>query len=170
VITLRELLEDKVYREFFTTMPQMPRNLHPDAMPWRVYVQRKMDGPWGKREFHTYKEAFKFLKPHIKTTYNAAIQSKGIQFEAPFKVYRLVKGGKPLLDANGKQRYRRVVWVPQLDLTDAPHLWCPYCRRPTVFSWFSKHHAFPKGSVFDLSLRRCAICGASERLAGYTHV
>lgn len=166
MITIHELLEDKVYREFFTTPPLMPVHLPeiPSANYWRVYGQRAVDGPWGKREFHTYAAAFRFFKKLKPTLHDGTIQSKGIAWQPPFKVYKVVKGGKPVLDEKGKQVYRRVTWSMKLPAIEEPHLWCTYCRRPTVFRWFTRHHAFPKGYDIATPYQRCTICGASERL------
>jgi hypothetical protein len=164
MLTLRELLADKVYREFFTTPPDMPRNVHPDLRPWRVYVQSEQHGRWAKKDFATYKDAFRFLKPRLKEVYDATIQSRGIAWGPPARVVRVKRNGKILLDEKGKVVLRRIVWQPILPEAEEPHRWCPYCRRPTVFAWFSRHHAFPRGFEFDLALLRCTICGASERL------
>lgn len=164
MLTLRELLEDKVYREYFTSRPILPANIHPDLKLWRVYVQRETEGPWAKKEFHDYVQAFKFLKPYLKTCHDATIQSKGIAFAPPFKVVRVVRKGKPVLDDKQKPVVRRVVWRPLMPTDEQPHRWCPYCRRPTVFAWFAKHHAFPKGYTIATPYQRCVICGASERL------
>lgn len=171
MMTIHELLEDKVFKEFFKTKPVMP-STHHSAVPWRVYVQRKVYGPWAKREFKTYTEAFKFLKPYLGKNedgtwkcHDAAIQSKGIAFDGPAKVVRVVKNGQPVIDRETKKPVlRRVLWTPKLPYDEVRHVWCPYCRRPTVLGWFSSHHAFPKGYKFDASILRCTICGSSERL------
>jgi hypothetical protein len=172
MMTLRELLEDKVFKEFFTTIPEVQGYMHPGRLPWRVYVQKERGGPWRKKDFRTYREAFLFLKPRLRDVYDATIQSRGTAFPPPAKVVKVVKrlpSGKkvPVRDEKGKQQYRRIVWRPILPEMEEPHRWCPYCRRPTVFGWFSKHHAFPRGFEFDLSLQRCTICGASERLVAH---
>jgi hypothetical protein len=164
LITLQDLLADKQFREYFTTKPIMPGPVHQDAMPWRVYVQRQLDGGWAKKEFHTYIEAFRFLKPRLKGVHDAAIQSKGIAWSPPHKVVRITRGGKPVKDDKGKPVLRRIVWQPSLPPGEEPHTWCTYCRRPTVFRWYSRHHAFPRGYEFTTPYQRCTICGASERL------
>jgi hypothetical protein len=164
MITLRELLEDKQYREFFTTRPDPPRVILPHEMPWRVNIQRQTAGGWARKDFHTYIEAFKFLKPRLKEVHDAAIQSRGVAYHPPFKVVRVVRNGKPVLDEKKKPVLRRLVWTPKLPGDEEPHIWCTYCRRPTVFRWYSKHHAFPKGYAIETPYQRCCICGASERL------
>lgn len=164
MMTLAELLEDKVYREFFTTKPKMP-SVHPSRLPWRVYVQRSSGGSWAKKDFHTYVEAFKFLKPRITSIHDATIQSRGVAFDPPVKIVKVVKGGKPVIDPTTKKpKIKRLVWAPVLPELEGRHEWCPYCRRPTVFAWFSRHHAFPKGYEIATPYQRCVICGASERL------
>lgn len=169
MITLSELLADKQYREFFVTKPTMPGLVHQDMKPWRVYVQRESSGPWAKKEFHTYIEAFRFLKPRLKDIHDGTIQSKGIAWSPPHKVVKVMvrdtRGRKvQKQDDRGKPVYRRLVWQPTLPADEEIHQWCTYCRRPTVFRWFSKHHAFPRGYEFTTPYQRCAICGASERL------
>jgi RNase P subunit RPR2 len=48
---------------------------------------------------------------------------------------------------------------------DEEHHWCKYCRRPTVFKYYTSHKRL--GTV-DPWVRRCCICGASERIAIHT--
>lgn len=169
MITLPELLEDKVYRKFFTTPVRLPPQ-HPLAAPqWRVHVQRESDGRWGHKDFRKYSQAFKFLKPYLKTCHDATIQSRGIAYDPPTRWVRVTRGGKPILipDPHSGEmvpKIKKIDWIPKLPEGEDQHVWCPYCRRPTVFTWFSKHHAFGSSGTFDPSLRRCTICGSSERL------
>lgn len=165
MLTLRELLADKIYKEFFTTPPEMPVIPVPELQRWRVYVQRETGGKWAKKDFVRYRDAFKFLKPRLREVHDATIQSRGIAFPPPARVVKIRKNGQLLRDDKGKLILRRIVWQPILPEAEEPHRWCPYCRRPTVFGWFSKHHAFPPGFEFDLAIQRCTICGISERLA-----
>lgn len=168
MITLRELLVDKTYKEFFLTRPEL--RPHPrTSPPWRVYVQRKPDGSWAKKDFWSYVEAFKFLKKLLPEIHDAAIHCRGVSYKPPSRRVRVTRGGKPVIikSPNGTrvQRTRLVYWTPKLEPEEAPHVWCPWCRRPVEIRWFSKHHSFNGvDQVFDPSLRRCVICGASELL------
>lgn len=166
MITLHELLDDPEYRRYFLSIPDLPdiKRMH---RPWRVMVQRDMDGPWAKKEFWDYRKAFHFLKPYLlEGVRDAAIQSKAHAFAPPSRIVRITKNGKPVMIGEGTKRYQKtklIVWKPKLFPGDAPHTWCCYCRRPTEFRWFVTHHAF-KDQVFNPTERRCTICGASESL------
>lgn len=166
MLTLNELLEDKTYREFFLTKPTLaaiPRT----AEPWRVYIQTEVDGRWGRKDFWKYGEAFKFLKPRLYDIHDATIQSRGVAFQPPHRIVAITRGGKRVMvraaDGHLYPKTKIVPWKPKLPADEVPHEWCPYCRRPVIIAWFSKHHSF-KGRVFDPGLRRCIICGASELL------
>lgn len=136
------------------------------APPWRLYVQRETDGPWARKDFETYRDTFRRLKAEMfEGIHDATIQSKGHAFDPPYRIVKVVRNGQPVL-VKGIQETRVMVWKPTLPEGETPHRWCPYCRRPTIFSWFSNHHAFPKNGVvkFDPTLLRCTICGVSDRL------
>lgn len=173
MITLPELLKDKQFKEFFTTVPKtlVPK---PGQKPWRLYVQAKADGPWAKKDYEKYADAFRRLATELKAgrIHDAAIQSRGIAFAPPTRVAKVTKGGKPLIQvgANGKRQQKTVIvrWKPKLDPTDEGHIWCPYCRRPSVFRWFKSHHALRSNGLdglVDPSDRRCTICGVREAFA-----
>jgi|SRR5882672_12317322 len=166
MITLKELLEDSTYKKFFLSKPELaviPRT----SPPWRVYVQKRIDLGWACRDMWTYVDAFKLLKKYLPDVYDATIQSRGTAFKPPHKLVRVTKSGKPIMirGSNGKltQRTKIVFWTPHLPADETIHHWCPYCRRPVVIGWFSKHHTFSK-APFDPTSRRCPICGASEML------
>lgn len=168
MITLLELLDDKRYREFFLKLPVLP-DLPRTAPPWRLYVQRDSSGPWARKDFETYRDAFRMLKTkYLKTAHDATIQSKGTAFDPPHRVVKVTRGGVVLMakGANPVPVTKVVLWKPLLPGDEAPHRWCPYCRRPTIFAWFSTHHAFPKHAAVQLNpgLLRCTICGVSENL------
>lgn len=166
MLTLHDLLEDKTYKKFFQTVPKMPDVSNRLSPPWRVYIQRDTDGPWARKEFWSYAEAYRWLKPRLSDLHDATIQSKGIAFKPPNKIVKVSRGGKPVLivTPNGPvQKTQLIVWKPRLEPEDGIHTWCCYCRRPTIFRWFTKHHNFRK-DVFDPTLKRCPICGASELL------
>lgn len=168
MIRLIELLDDKRYREYFLKVPALPQ-VKRIAPPWRLYVQRETDGPWARKEFNTYREAFQNLKSrYLKESHDACIQSKGTAFDPPYRIVKVTRGGivQMTKGPNPQPITRVVIWKPQLPPDETAHRWCPYCRRPTIFGWFSHHHAFPRGTTlaYDPSLKRCTICGASENL------
>jgi hypothetical protein len=177
LITLPELLEDPKYREFFKTVPKTLKPV-PGQKPWRVLIQRKPGGPWAKKEYERYADAFRTIAAHIRADqlHDGAIQSRGIAFGPPQRVAKLTKGGRPVyhlkdgkrvIGPDGKPIQKTVVvpWKPKLDAADEPHTWCTYCRRPTVFRWFRSHHALRTAGLqglADITDRRCVICGARE--------
>lgn len=178
MITLPELLKDPKYRAFFL---QVPKTLvpPPGQKPWRLYIQREADGPWAKKDFEKYADAFRKLAAELKrgAVHDGAIQSRGIAYAPPERVAKVTKGGRPVWARNGQnqimvdrdgnriQRTVVVVWRPKLEPQDEPHTWCTYCRRPTVFRWFTNHHSIrgtELAGLVDPSKQRCTICGATE--------
>lgn len=177
MITLPELLEDEKYKSFFVKVPKTVKPL-PGQKPWRVFIQQRTDGPWAKKEYERYADAFATIRKYLKDgrLHDGAIQSRGIAFGPPERIAKVVKGGRPVyherngkrvLDAAGRpiQVTRVVLWRPKLDASEETHVWCTYCRRPTVFRWFHSHHAVKLSGLHgmvDPSDRRCTICGARE--------
>lgn len=140
MMTHRELLADPIYRKWFSTPPDPP-----PYVKWRVYVQKKRDKRWRRRDFDTWAEAYKFFRANYKKWYNAALISRNWESRPPVVKYH----GK-------RQYYKKVVLVES-------HRWCGYCRRPTMFGFFTRHHAFPKGGISPVPyFRRCGICGMRE--------
>lgn len=166
MIRLQELLEDERYRQYFCKVPRSP-NFHNGHKNWRVFVQREIDGPWAKRDFEKYAEAFRFTKKWLPKCHDAAIQSRARQYKPPMRFVALKKNGQPLFiigsDGVKRRKTKMVLWQPRLLPEDEHHEWCPYCRRPTVRAWFSKHHNFPDGIRNNGELR-CVICGAPDGL------
>jgi hypothetical protein len=177
LITLPELLEDPKYRDFFRSVPKTVQL--PGKMPWRLIVQREPDGAWARKDYEKYADAFRRMATELKggRVYDGTIQSRGIAFGPPQRIVRVTKNGRPVyhkgkngaivLDAEGKriQRTAIVIWKPKLEATDEPHTWCTYCRRPTVFRWFNRHHSLRRSALDGLvnpADRRCTICGARE--------
>lgn len=163
MISIHELLEDKTYKEFFLNQPRMPRVYRDQGMkPWRLYVQLDQDGKWLKKDAPTYFEAFKLFKKYRPDAHDATIMSRSIAFPPPHRHVRIK--GKFQVNSRGQksQVTKLIVWRPRLDGSEIPHRWCCYCRRPTIFRWFSKHHAFGKDMPFDPSALRCTICGVRE--------
>lgn len=166
LITLHELLADKTYREFFTTKPtHVPKNATWLTPPWRVYVQRKPGGPWARKSFDTYAEAFKWLKPRLGNFHDATINCPKVSTYGPTRRVRVK--GKFVRGSDGikRQATKVVAWKPKIPLgEDQEHRWCLYCRRPTVFQYFRRHHSVGKIEGINRSFRRCTICGASTNL------
>lgn len=171
MITLIELLEDPVYRAFFTTVP---KTLVPPQgrKPWQVLTRTTSTGPWAKQEFAKYAEAFRFLAPQIKqgAVHDAAIRSLSIAFAPPERRAKVSKGGKPVMvkSTTGLLVHKTVTvrWKPRFPIDEFEnHIWCTYCRRPTVFRWFKTHHAI-RGTVLDgltdPTYKLCTICGSRE--------
>lgn len=159
MLTIHELLEDKQYREFFLKPPPMPPVYRQQQLkPWRVYIQRETDGPWAKKDLPNYVEAFKLFKKFRPEIHDASIMSRAIAFPPPHRLVR-IKG--VYVEHRGKkvQKTKLVVWKPQLPMEETTHHWCSYCRRPTVFRYFSRHHAFGKDMPITQEGLRCTICG-----------
>lgn len=139
-ITLRELLKDPEYRKWFSQPPAITVSHH--TPPWRFFAQREEGGRWAKAELDTYRDAYSAVRLRLPEYFDMAIHCKPQGFKPPIVVI------------DGKKS-----WMPLPD----GHYWCVYCRRPTVFSYFSSHPAMPKVTIADYELR-CSICAA--RLAG----
>jgi hypothetical protein len=178
MLSIHDLLEDSRYKEFFCKVPALPPHMKvPEAKPYRLFVRYKGEDRWRTRDFHTYKEAFLKLKSLMPRVADAAINSKAVPARPPHRVvkikgkYQTTKAGKFVLDAAGqkKQLTRIVDWKPRMPADEfQEHFWCPYCRRPTVFNYFVSHHALSNrklgGMPLDPTIKRCCICGASERI------
>lgn len=167
MITLPELLEDKQYRKFFSTVPKNGAT----RINWRIYIQRETEGRWLRKDFEKYPDAFRRLAKELKEgrLHDGTIQSRGIAYAPPQRIVKLTRGGRPAMvkGPGGKlvQRTALVVWKPKLGPHDESHTWCPYCRRPVVFKWFANHHALrnsPVAGCIDIGDRRCVICGGRE--------
>ena len=169
MIPMSELVKDPVYRKYLETKPHLPPIARSKKLmvspPWVVYVQKETDGPWGKKEFWKYSEAFKFLRRALKAgVHDATINCKRIGFHPPTRFVRIK--GKYVVGSDGVQRQatKQVIWQPKLgDYGD--HEWCMYCRRPTEFKYYRRHKRLKNLAFIDSSIRRCCICGSSERIA-----
>lgn len=150
--TLKELLEDPLYAQWFNTQPRQSWALTKnDSTPWRVWVQFKQGGKWYKREFRTWKKAHKFLARNLHDFYDAALNHR-------------VHQSRPPVVRDPNKPNKRKYYGPMVKILG--HRWCGYCRRPTVFAYFGRHHAFSgkNRSYCDPGIERCSICGASERI------
>lgn len=167
MIPMSELVKDPAYKEFLQQKPRVPRDRPGGILspPWVVYVQRDVDGKWGKKEFWKYSEAFKFFRAWLKRgAHDATINNKRYPTAPPHRFVRI--RGKYVVGKDGvkRQATKRVWWKPNAAMmADQPtHQWCQYCRRPTIFKYFSKHRVI---GDCDATVPRCVICGASVRIA-----
>ena len=144
-------LRDPVYRKWFARPPVLlPGSNH--GHPWWVYVQREEDGPWQRAGASSYDRAYNWVKPRLRSLYDFSITSKRRAYSPP--VYRPVR-------QDGRRSKRLVYWTEW----PANHRWCPYCRRPTVFRHFTRHHAdseLRRRYLGPSEDRRCSVCGIRE--------
>src|SRR5690606_21006339 len=136
MLTLREQLQDPIYKKWFSTPPREEPSAA-KSPPWWVYVQTKPGGRWRRAEFTSWKAGYKYIAKNI-TTYNDMALVRKRQEIKP-----------PVVRHMGKRKYH----LPMAQ----GHVWCGYCRRLTRFSYFKKHHALPKWA--NSGERRCNICG-----------
>lgn len=169
MIPMSELVKDARYWEFLKTKPKMPKHLRsPKIMtspPWVVYVQREPRGKWGKKSFWKYSEAFRFFNAWLERgAHDLTINNKRCGYAPPHRFVRIK--GKYVMgrDKVKRQATKLVWWRPNSAMmADQPeHHWCKYCRRPTVFKFFSKHRVL---GPCDSTVARCTICGSSTRIA-----
>jgi hypothetical protein len=173
------LLKDPNFGRFFRTVPKTQSPLWRPGMtpPWRVYVllpaKKGQKGEpdkrerWARKDFRTYKEAYHWIVEggRYKEWLDFALHSRRMMFPPPTRVVKISKGGRPVMVKGADGVSRQMTRLVPMRMPPS-HEWCPYCRRPTVFGWFSRHHAFPDkpGAVKpDTGQRRCTICGISER-------
>lgn len=161
-ITLRELLSDPIYRKWFSKVPTV-RTMFPSGQPWQVFVQEDLDGRWKRAKFPSYAQAYKYIARNLNQFHDMALNCPGQAFHPPVLVSKepvlkkflvQLKGGKSKVVR--RYVYERSYWRPaSLELLTS-HQWCSYCRRPTVFAYFSRHHAVPACVPYEL---RCTPCG-----------
>ena len=168
MITIHELLRDADYKAFFCSVPELPPHYYPESLPWRLIVVKKGETHFRVKRFSTYAQAFKALKKLLPQISDGTINCPALDFQPPTKVVK-VKGKFHTNKRGVKQQITRIVtWTPKLPIGEyEEHNWCPYCRRPTVFSRMTRHQLLgfaTLGAGIDSTLLRCKMCGASENL------
>lgn len=138
-VTFAELVEDPIYRQWFDRPPTDHEHTR-----WRVYVKVTKKSPWAKRDFLTWKKARKFVRKHADKWYDCVL------------VCRNDAHRPPVIRVGRKRQY----YAPMVNMVG--HTWCPYCRRPTIFGWFTEHHAFTNGLKPLAYKKRCSICGIAQ--------
>lgn len=170
MLTIIDLLEDPIYKAYFCKVPKLPPTVSPNP-PWRLYVLKRGEKHWRRKDYQTYTDAFKVLKRMLKqkVVKDAAIHCKRMSFSPPVRMMKI--RGKYIVGSDGvrRQATKRVDWQPKMlgEIFDEPE-WCPWCRRPTLFRFYTRHHALNHLQMpIDPSVLRCEICGASTRITSY---
>ena len=73
MITIRELLRDPQYREFFTKVPKLPDHYTEENQPWKLYIHKPGEAVWRSKKFGTYSEAFAGFKKMLPNIDNLAL-------------------------------------------------------------------------------------------------
>lgn len=150
-------------KDMLLTMPKT--NVPAVSPPWRVYVMKTESSGWARKDFPTYRGAFDFWKTKRKIWYDVSITSKRLAFPPPNRIVKISRGGKPVMVKSGDGTMRQETRLVPLK-PPGGHLWCKYCRRFTVFTYFLTHHAFRTENLkicYDPTERRCCVCGIRER-------
>lgn len=138
---MRELLDDPMYRKWISRPPK-GFDFRPS---WAVYAQRKEDGPWARATFTNFVQAHNFFVKNFRSWHDSALCCRNYP-------------SRPIVIRDPNNPKKRRYYAPMLTIRG--HIWCNYCRRPTVFKMFSKHHAL-KGRT-PMPVERCSICGVAR--------
>jgi hypothetical protein len=136
-LTLRDLIKDPIYRKWYA---MKPIEFSVGTLPWRVWVLTPRGWTKPKQDFRTYAEAYNWIVRRMDQYEDLVLYSKGHEFKPPIIKYR------------DKKYY----WPTPIGFR-----WCGYCRRPTEFKMFSRHHALTH--IQDTHAPRCSICGARAK-------
>lgn len=169
MIPLWELLQDKTFNRFFRTTPALyPTQLNRDC--WRVWVKFNPNSPWRKKDVRDYQVGVSLILAGLEQDrlHDAALQSRGVSYQLPYRTVKLLKGGRPVL-VTGKggvvtQATKRIDYKLDGSLINdyGRQHWCFYCRRFTAFNFFPMHHNFrgtPMEHFYNGDIRRCTLCG-----------
>lgn len=134
---LNLLKNDPIYKGWFQKPPAPFKVFVPTQnRPWRVFVQEKANGKWVKIDTPGYAQAYTQVKARLRDSWDLTIHSCPQAWNPP-----VVKIGK-------KRFYNPM---------PLGHNWCSFCRRPTVFRRFKRHHNIP--CAISSEEKRCNICG-----------
>lgn len=162
-ITLWELLKDEDYRKFFRQVPKLPEH-YKGHKPWKLYILLKGHTNWKAKRYETYAEAVAALKKFRPKAIDAAINNPALGFRPPIKNVRL-KGKTDKVQGKATTAFRSIIWRPKLEADHEAHIWCPYCRRPTVFKVLAARFKTTNGSTLVTEPKlRCSICSVSDEL------
>jgi hypothetical protein len=158
-LTLRQLLADPLYKKWFLKRPTVVPT-GSQTPPWFIYILE--EGKWRRAQIGSYKKALKWAAKNLQGFDDIVISSKRQAYRPP-RYRRNVEGHFEYCPKKCRlQHTETVIW----ESYPYTHQWCPYCRRPTVFDVFARHHAFT--GQWDngrcLEKPRCTVCGASDSM------
>lgn len=158
--TLRQLLEDPIYRKMFRTPPRLSFvQTVAGARPWAVYLRMTTEDAegdlvtrWRGARCIDYPTAFKFARDQLRAedsdgdggavpTYSdIAVVSRAVLYPPPPGFdWRLQYAGGHLMG------------------------WCGRCRRPTNFRYRPKHHALKNAPARTRDdAKSCYYCGMRQ--------
>lgn len=145
-LTLRDLLQDEVYRAWFSKNPPLlPVQRH--GRPWWIYLKMPQQ-PWQRAQTKQYRQAYKVVQKYLNKANDIVIVSRRRPYNPPTYWPRR---------EDGTRNVQKAYWSNY----PSDHAWCPYCRRPTTFVTVKNHHAV---SASDLTFTpepqaRCRVCG-----------
>lgn len=134
-LSVKTLLRDPIYKKWMSKPPKL--KVQGSTKPWKIFVLKKT-GKWATIEFDTYPQAFNWMAKHLKEYDDIVIHSKREMFKPPVVKYK------------GKKCY----WP-----SPRGYRWCPYCRRPTQFKYFRRHHNLKTMAPW---YKRCEVCGVRK--------
>jgi hypothetical protein len=166
LITIRELLRDPQFKEYFVKVPQLPEHYTPDALPWRLLVMKQGESVWRGKRFGTYQEAFAGFKTMLPKIENAAINCPGLNFRPPLRTVKVKGKFHTEGRLKGKPVVKTLVWKPRLEADHERHEWCGYCRRPSIFVDKGLGARMLNGTRLPATriAHRCMICGTNSEL------
>lgn len=161
-ITLKRLLKDPIYRKWFSTKPAQGAQGR-----WRVWFKETPTSPWEEKEFPSWKKGFKFVQANINNFYDMALANPSHAYSPPVVIWKRTKNPKTEIITKHRRHYVPPVAEDADRMIDNhKHAWCPYCRRPTIFTYFRRHHSYYTrvnflGKPYDTNSqeRICLICG-----------
>lgn len=158
-LTLRDLLRDPVYKKWFLRIPEL-QSTAATSPPWYLYLLD--NGKWKRANATTYRGALKFAAKNLREYQDIVIHSK----RQPFRIPRLRRSYNPpqYKKVKGKKKLVEVLEVVEWENYPHDYMWCPYCRRPTLWNYYMSHHAFPQAKqwVFNGRSKACHVCGLRD--------
>lgn len=161
--TIRDLMDDEVFREYMTTPPPLEQEHRLLQLPgaWRIWV-KTTDARWKTRLHDTYTGALTQMTGLLARTEvdDVCITSRRVFFGPPgtWKKFKQRVPARGTIPAQVKIVEK---WVPTFAWDDAYFSWCARCRRPSSFrELYADHHAIRLQAIVTAEDNvRCVYCG-----------